>query len=708
VIESVPSDGGTNVPEALIENENGNSEPDSDSVGEDVPEQTDSVDTGLTEEDSQRGNVQQDSSYAVPDMAESTEPQDGSPLESDDSDTPGGAESSTRESESDDVGVKGEAEQYRTKQVELLEQRTLLLQQQRAQHRQQQRHEQQDTRESEDHETDRLVQPRESEGEEGQATTDDLLRAGETQQSSGEGADVGRDANYETRDDQSGDSPVAGKVKDDVYQKGLELVTKINPQRLVQPRESEGEEGQATTDDLLRAGETQQSSGEGADVGRDANYETRDDQSGDSPVAGKVKDDVYQKGLELVTKINPQSKAEGYVLLMEAAESGHTKALEQVAYAHLIGSVLERNFTWSFEKFSQLADRGDPIGQQGLGFMYSTGIGVNSSQAKALLYYTFAALGGHYFAQMAMGYRSLMGISVAQSCETALYYYQKAAKKVADEVTLITGGLLISKARLMEEDNEATNVYGVSEDDMIHYHNVFADSGNTGAQVLLGVYYMFGMAGAERNFEMALKFLVGAASEGFAAANALIGKIYAEGSPEVPSDYRAAMEYFKRGRDLGHADGFSGMGMLYFYGMGMEQDYATALDYFQKAADKGSAEAQYFLGHMFYEGVGTKRNLNKALRYFQLASHGGHILAIYHLGEMHTDGRAVKRNCNYAVELFKGVAERGKWTRVLEDAERSYMVGDLDSALMVYLLLAEMGVEVAQTNAAYILEQGPT
>lgn len=75
------------------------------------------------------------------------------------------------------------------------------------------------------------------------------------------------------------------------------------------------------------------------------------------------------------------------------------------------------------------------------------------------------------------GYRSLMGINVAQSCEAALSYYHKAAKKgmignyidfvltlndclclcmhaVVDEVTLITGGLLISKVRLMEEDNE--------------------------------------------------------------------------------------------------------------------------------------------------------------------------------------------------------------------------------------------------------------
>ena len=62
--------------------------------------------------------------------------------------------------------------------------------------------------------------------------------------------------------------------------------------------------------------------------------------------------------------------------------------------------------------------------------------------------------------------------------------------------------------------------------------------------------------------------------------------------------------------------------------------------------------------------------------------------------------------CTPCIQLFKGVAERGRWTRMMEDAERSYMAGDLDSALVVYLLLAEMGLEVAQTNAAYILEQG--
>ena len=47
-----------------------------------------------------------------------------------------------------------------------------------------------------------------------------------------------------------------------------------------------------------------------------------------------------------------------------------------------------------------------------------------------------------------------------------------------------------------------SNAYGLSEDDMIHYHSVFADSGNTGAQLILGVFYLHGVGGAERNFEV--------------------------------------------------------------------------------------------------------------------------------------------------------------------------------------------------------------
>ena len=43
---------------------------------------------------------------------------------------------------------------------------------------------------------------------------------------------------------------------------------------------------------------------------------------------------------------------------------------------------------------------------------------------------------------------------------------------------------------------------------------------------------------------------------------------------------------------------------------------------------------------------------------------------------------------------------------MLREAYKTYLSGDIDSALMMYLYLGELGYEVAQTNAAYILEEG--
>ena len=40
------------------------------------------------------------------------------------------------------------------------------------------------------------------------------------------------------------------------------------------------------------------------------------------------------------------------------------------------------------------------------------------------------------------------------------------------------------------------------------------------------------------------------------------------------------------------------------------------------------------------------------------------------------------------------------------EAERLYETGDIDSAVITYLFAAELGVEIAQSNVAYILEQG--
>ena len=57
-------------------------------------------------------------------------------------------------------------------------------------------------------------------------------------------------------------------------------------------------------------------------------------------------------------------------------------------------------------------------------------------------------------------------------------------------------------------------------------------------------------------------------------------------------------------------------------------------------------------------------------------------------------------------QLFKNVAERGRWSEMIMEAHTMYQEGNTDGALLTYTLLAELGYEVAQSNVAYILDQG--
>jgi len=53
------------------------------------------------------------------------------------------------------------------------------------------------------------------------------------------------------------------------------------------------------------------------------------------------------------------------------------------------------------------------------------------------------------------------------------------------------------------------------------------------------------------------------------------------------------------------------------------------------------------------------------------------------------------------------VAERAAWAGTLVDnANDAYHAGNLDKAFMIYLLAAEQGFEIAQTNVAFMIEQG--
>ncbi|XP_060908334.1 protein sel-1 homolog 1 [Labrus mixtus] len=397
-------------------------------------------------------------------------------------------------------------------------------------------------------------------------------------------------------------------------------------------------------------------------------------------------------------------KRELYEKLQKVADKGHQKAMEKVAYAMLFGDYMNQNVTKAKEMFEKLAVEGSPKAQTALGFLYAAGLGVNSSQAKALVYYTFGALGGNLIAHMILGYRYWGGVGVPQSCESALTHYRLVANQVASDVSL-TGGSAVQRIRLLDEVENPGSTSGMLEEDLIQYYQFLAEKGDVQAQVGLGQLHLHGGRGVEQNHQRAYDYFNQAANAGNTHAMAFLGKMYSEGSEYLPQNNETALQYFKKASDLGNPVGQSGLGMAYLYGRGVPVNYELALKYFQKAAEQGWVDGQLQLGTMYYNGIGVKRDYKQALKFFNLASQASHILAFYNLAQMHATGTGVMRSCHTAVELFKNVCERGRWSERLMTAYSSFKEGDSDAALVQYLLLAEQGYEVAQSNVAFVLDQ---
>lgn len=411
---------------------------------------------------------------------------------------------------------------------------------------------------------------------------------------------------------------------------------------------------------------------------------------------------IYESATAILNKTKPDREA-AYQLLMDASNKGNTDAKAMVAWAKLFGNPLKQDIYIAKEMFTELADIGNPDGHTGLGFLFATGLGVNVSQAKALIHYTFGAIGGNSWAEMALGYRYWAGITLTPSCERALDYYRQVADKVSQGVSF-GGGAAIQRIRLFDElENGYTS--GILDNDLIEYYQLLAEKGDVQAQVGLGQLHYQGGRGVDLDYQKALHYFTDAANAGSALAMAYLGKIYLDGSDEIPANNDTAFKYFKKASDLNNPVGLSGLGLMYLYGKGVEKDYAKAHQYFLQAAEQGWVDGQLQLGNMYFNGLGVKKDHKAANKYFSLASQSGHVLAYYNLGQMHAQGTGLLRSCATAVELFKNVAERGKWGEILMQAHTDYRNGRYDESFVQYALLSELGYEVAQSNAAFLLDR---
>ncbi|KOS19164.1 Protein sel-1 -like protein 1 [Escovopsis weberi] len=433
--------------------------------------------------------------------------------------------------------------------------------------------------------------------------------------------------------------------------------------------------------------------------------------------------------------------------LGHAARLNNSDALYILAELNFYGNYSHpRNLHAAFDHYEKLASgHGNTTAQYMLGVFYSTGLGdvVPRDQAKALLYYTFAAIKGDARAEMATAFRHQSGIGASKHCETAITYYKRVADKaiewyrsgppggrswvhqgwrIADDeggvygegASVFSSGMNAFKPGPESNANAAIG-------DVIEFLDLISQKGDSTASFNLGRIYYEGQRGLDQNFELARKYFLLVASrfwkkDGRLADNVkkavekpaskaagYLGRMYLRGDG-VAQNFDRARFWFERGISQGDAMSQYGLGLMLLHGHGGTENVMKAIELLKASADQDYAPAQVQMGQLYLD-QGGQDDVRIANNYFELAVRYGHIEASYYLAELIYHGLGRERHCNTAANYYKNVAEKAEplvssWA----DANDAYESGDYDLAFLEYLLAAEQGYERAQTNVAYMLD----
>ena len=395
---------------------------------------------------------------------------------------------------------------------------------------------------------------------------------------------------------------------------------------------------------------------------------------------------------------------QGMAMLEDAAKAGSTEAPHDLAQFYE-SSAPHRDWERAFRFYTMAADKGHPDSQSALAYMYETGIGTEQDKAKSVLYHYFASTGGSVPSLMALGYKHMFGLGVPKSCDTAFSYYNPAAEQVIQEEQQPEGSSRFERVRLADVSKEG-GASGREDEEIVEYYDYAASKGDTRAQLAMGQLNYWGARGLAQDFGSAAMWFERAASGGDAHAMSMLGHMYANGLSVEQSNETAIKWFTESWEGSSWPGAANGLGYLHMHGMGVEQDYEKALDYFVAASEKNNAEAHFNLGAMYIDGIGVDQDNSKALQHFAVAAGEGHTMALYNLAVMHHNGLGTSRSCDLAVQYLKNVVERGSWISVLQNASKAFDEDEFEESFRLYTHAAEQGVEMAQSNAAWILDRG--
>ncbi|QIM62567.1 hypothetical protein A1D29_04250 [Pasteurellaceae bacterium Orientalotternb1] len=153
----------------------------------------------------------------------------------------------------------------------------------------------------------------------------------------------------------------------------------------------------------------------------------------------------------------------------------------------------------------------------------------------------------------------------------------------------------------------------------------YAQHGDMVAEGLLGYIYDTGL----KDKAEAIKWLKKSAQKGDSISQYNLANIY-----YGMGDYSRAYDYYYDSAKQSYPSAVTQVGVLYYYGEGVDRNYRESAKYFQKAVDLGDKRAYYFLGLSYMESHGVAQDLNKAAELMLKAKEYGIVAADKKLKEL--------------------------------------------------------------------------
>ncbi|XP_023227736.1 death ligand signal enhancer-like isoform X2 [Centruroides sculpturatus] len=203
------------------------------------------------------------------------------------------------------------------------------------------------------------------------------------------------------------------------------------------------------------------------------------------------------------------------------------------------------------------------------------------------------------------------------------------------------------------------NIIGLQllEEDPSHAFLHFEKAGKLGcskANFNLGVCFETGN-GIKRDLEKAAHYYKLAASEGHGLALYNLGIYYLEGMGGLEKDENTAIELIEKAAEQNIVEAQVFLGIHYF----QCNKRCKAFKYFEKAA-KTSTDGQYYLGLCFENGWGTNIDNHQAAKLFSSAAASGHLEAIFSIASYYEKGLGgIEQDIDFAISLYKLAVNAG-------------------------------------------------